>query len=306
MNTKLTDLQITECGIKIDKIIKNIAKWMSKELEVIAINSDILPFERSSKNNASPKKQRFSKNESSALKLTSDEFIKKWEYVLSLISPEIENSPNREKEEDDYNQSECLKDNKMDLFYKMWISNNPILGQEINMLLEKAVKYMDTLLSIKIDENTSFELKIYLKKLQKATDVIIDGFRDLRKVVKFANSVNENSHMVMTILKIEYKYGIKTKMQAIESAKTSRPMSKIGSRLEVESNQMRLQRKKIKKYMEVIQKVAGIAESPKKHLERIGFAMEKSRKFNENTIDKSVRLASIDKDYQCKLFMCYH
>jgi hypothetical protein len=199
---------------------------MSKELELMVSSYAKIPRDKASKHSTSPKRSTLSKNESLTLMLVADDFIKKCEYVLSLISPELEDSQKKEEGEDVYDQLEVPKPNLLN-FYKLWITNNPILGQEINLLLEKAVKYMDALLGIKINDNTSFEVKIYLKKQQKETDIIIDGFRDLRKVVKFANSINDNSHMVMNILKIDYKYGIKAKMQAVENAKTHRPTSNI-------------------------------------------------------------------------------
>ena len=50
--TKLTDAQITEWGIQIDNIIKNIAKWMSKELKLMVSSYAEIPRDKASKNNA--------------------------------------------------------------------------------------------------------------------------------------------------------------------------------------------------------------------------------------------------------------
>jgi hypothetical protein len=68
---------------------------------------------------------------------------------------------------------------------------------------------------------------------------------------------------------------------------------------------MRLQKMKIKKYMEVIQKVAGKVNSPNKHLERISFAMERARKSNDSELEKSIRLFSPENDHNCKSIYSY-
>ena len=255
-----------------------------------------------------PLKDKIFKTESfDAVIPNTKEILVKLDYALTLCSPAMdENDACSKTEYTDGSNPMLLSQPKTANFLQLWIKDNPVLNTEIDNCNKSIRGHLLSFQKMNYD-TLSFDQKLILTKQKKIFGVIVDSLFDIKSLIRFVSSqdsaYSDNLGEVMGILKIDCKYNIRERMIDLKSKSFILPLdrnngakSRIKAELNIESSQVRHQSKKVKKFIEIIQRNSGTGLTPKEHLEKITNTMERFRRVKTPCEqERSYRGFNIDK-----------
>ena len=306
---KLTELQLIEWGIETNTILKSIIKWMKFEWNnlKLASNKETFKVKELNKIKKANQQNRVKLNSNSSYHswiIESEEISKKIELFLAKIPQWFEPEPDTDAYMLD--REEVNQDNE-DIFGL--IKDSSKLQTDTNVLIKWIDKILHDLKNSKMFDSLNFEQKLWIKKQIKWFELIIDNIKDIKILINWIHSKAWKSEDqmvdIINLLKIDWKYGIKEKIYEIELSKEKsnikrtndsievKKESVIGKTLKIESKLINQQKKKVRKYLQLISKNTQDAMTPKEHLAYITNALEKSKiLMNTNESNKNIRVKS--------------
>ena len=122
-----------------------------------------------------------------SLILESEDIIKQIGSILTLIDPTLEFTLKNNKKSS-FEEYEMYNSTHNNDFVKNWIHDNPMLNQEIELLLKRIEKHIPDLQSTKMFDSLNFEQKLSNKKQVKCYELIQDNIKDVKLLITCVNS----------------------------------------------------------------------------------------------------------------------